>query len=412
MKKRILFVDDDPQLLKALKRMLWSAEARWDMVFVQTGAQAMETLDQAAFDVIVTDMRMPGIDGAQLLARVRRDFPWMMRLVLSGVSDKAMIMRSVPVAHQFLTKPVSSEQLMAVIDRGCALRDALLSEDLKRLIGQIDSLPALPAIYGRLLAELESETSTVESLAAIIAKDMALTADVLKLVNSSFFAPRVRVRTLEQAVNLLGTETIKGLVLGVKMLAAFDVRKCPELSILKLWDHSLHTARLARSIAQLENLPDETQDDCFIAGMLHDLGKFVLADKLPAHYHVALHRSRLENMTIWEAENQMLGVSHAETGAYLLGLWGLADPVLEAVAFHHAPGALGLSAMSAVTAVHAANVLEHETVVINASYAQHVMDLGHLEAVGMAHRLPVWREACAELLAQGGTAAEPGGGRG
>lgn len=402
MKKRILFVDDDIQLLKALKRMLWAAESRWDMVFVESGAQAMDILDKGAFDVIVADMRMPGIDGAQLLSRVRRDFPWMMRLVLSGVSDKALIMRSVPVAHQFLTKPVSAEQLMSVIERGCTLRDALLSEDLKRLIGQIDSLPALPAIYGKLLAELESDISSVESLASIIAQDIALTADVLKLVNSSFFAPRVRVRTLEQSVNLLGTETIKGLVLGVKMLATFDIRKFPELSILRLWDHSLRTARLARLIAQLENLPDDAQDDSFIAGMLHDLGKFVLADKLPAHYHVVLQRSRSENMTIWEAESQVLKACHSEIGAYLLGLWGLNDAVLEAVAFHHTPMALGLQAMSVVTAVHAANVLEHEAVVINPSYAQHVMDMEHLESVGMAGRVPVWREACAELLAKVG----------
>ena len=401
MKKRILFVDDDIQLLKALKRMLWAAEARWDMVFVESGAQAMDILDKAPFDVIVADMRMPGIDGAQLLSRVRRDFPWMMRLVLSGVSDKSLIMRSVPVAHQFLTKPVSAEQLMTVIERGCTLRDALLSEDLKRLIGQIDSLPALPAIYGKLLAELEAETSSVESLAAIIALDIALSADVLKLVNSSFFAPRVRVRTLEQSVILLGTETIKGLVLGVKMLSAFDIRKFPELSILRLWDHSLRTARLARLIAQLENLPDDTQDDCFIAGMLHDLGKFVLADKLPATYHVVLQRSRAENMTIWEAESQVLKACHSETGAYLLGLWGLNDAVLEAVAFHHVPTALGLTAMSAVTAVHAANVLEHEAVVINPTYAQHVMDMDHLEALGLAGRVPAWRKASAELLAEG-----------
>ncbi|MFP5220944.1 MAG: response regulator [Acidobacteriota bacterium] len=404
MKKNILFVDDDPQLLTALKRMLWNRKDAWNLSFVDSGDAALKLLAEKPHDVIVADMRMPGMDGRRLLRTVRKHYPWMMRLVLSGDSDLHHIMRTVPESHQFMTKPVSAQQLIQVIDRGCRLRDMILSEEMRHIIGQIDALPALPDIYTRLTRMLEDETAPVEAVTAVIGKDMALSADILKLVNSSFFGPRIRVRGLDQAVTLLGLKTIKGLVLGVQLFSVFDTRRIPDFSFPKLWEHSLNTAKLARRIAQLEALSPEAQDDCFIAGMLHDLGKFVLADKLASEYRALVARSRKENLSIFQAESSGFGTGHAQAGAYLLGLWGISDAVLEAVAFHHTPSALGLTAMSPVTAVHVANVLEHEFVVINPSYAPHVMDMDHLEQAGLTGRLETWKQACREALESGGNA--------
>jgi len=401
MKKRILFVDDDPQLLTALKRMLWNKRDSWDMSFVASGDAALEMLAGQHHDVIVADMRMPGMDGRRLLRTVRKHYPWMMRLVLSGDSDLHHIMRTIPESHQFFTKPVSAQQLAQVIERGCLLRDMILSEEMRRMIGQIDALPALPDVYSRLTRMLEDENASMEAVTAVIAKDMALSADILKLVNSSFFGPRIRVRGLDQAVTLLGFKTIKGLVLGVQLFTVFDTKRIPDFSFPKLWEHSLNTGKLARRIAQVECLSPEAQDDCFIAGMLHDLGKFVLADKLPNDYRALVAHSRQENLAIFEAENNRLGVGHAQVGAYLLGLWGIPDAILEAVAFHHTPSALGLTAMSTVTAVHAANVFEHEFVIINPTYARHEMDQAHLEQTGLSGRLDMWRQACLEALESG-----------
>lgn len=401
MKKRILFVDDDPQLLTALKRMLWNRRDSWDMNFVNSGDAALDLLAEQHHDVIVADMRMPGMDGRRLLRTVRKHYPWMMRLVLSGDSDLHHIMRTIPESHQFFTKPVSAQQLAQVIERGCLLRDMILSEQMRHIIGQIDALPALPDVYSRLTRMLEDENAPVEAVTAVIAKDMALSADILKLVNSSFFGPRVRVRGLDQAVTLLGFKTIKGLVLGVQLFTVFDTRRIPDFSFPKLWEHSLNTGKLARRIALMEGLSPEAQDDCFIAGLLHDLGKFVLADKLPNDYRALVELSRQDNLAIYESEINRLGVGHAQVGAYLLGLWGIPDAILEAVAFHHTPSALGLTTMSTVTAVHAANVFEHEFVVINPTYARHEIDQTHMERIGLSGRLETWKLACLEALESG-----------
>ena len=401
MKKRILFVDDNQQLLTSIRRMLWSAQDRWEMNFLRSGDEALELLSRQHHDVIVADMRMPGMDGRRLLRTVRKQYPWMMRLVLSGESNQRNILRSVPEAHQFLTKPVKADQLIKVIERGCGLRDMILSHEIKSIIGKIDALPAQPEVYKALLKVLDDEAAPVEAISAVIARDVALSADILKLVNSSFFGPRVKVRRLEQAVTLLGMETIKGLVLGVQLLKIFDTRKIPEFSFPKLWEHSLATARLARRIAILEGLSPEAQDDSYIAGMLHDLGKFVLADKLTVEYQRVVETARNENTAIDLVESREFGAGHPQAGAYLLGLWGLSDSVLEAVVFHHAPKGLGITGMSVLTVVHVANILEHELVVINPEYAKHTMDMEYLITAGLADRVETWRQTCREALMEG-----------
>lgn len=406
MKKKILFVDDDEQLLKSLRRMLWGYQHVWEMTFCPSGGQALELLAGTAFDVVVADMRMPGIDGQQLLASVRRDSPWAMRLILSGDSDRSQIMRAVPVSHQFLTKPVSAEHLAAVIERGCRLREMLLSKEIRTLVGSIDSLPALPETYHKLLRELEKESSGADALAAIISKDVALCADVLKLVNSSFFSPRMRVGGINQAVTLLGTETIKGLVLGLQLFKTFDTASFPDFRFENLWDHCLQTARLARTIAALEEQPSDVQDDSFIAAMLHDLGKFLLAHFLPLRYGKTVQLSRSENASICEAEQRSLSTTHAQAGAYLLGLWGIADSIIEAVAFHHQPAELGCRAFGPLTAVHAANALQHRLVRLSSGYAEHPLDMDYLNALGLTGRLPAWEEACRKVLEQEATAQE------
>ncbi|MFZ5428207.1 MAG: response regulator [Thermodesulfobacteriota bacterium] len=403
MKKRILFVDDDPQLLKSIRRMLWDKQDRWELSFLASGEEALAAFAAQPFDVLVADMRMPGMEGHQLLARTRALYPWTMRVVLSGVSERQYIMRAVPLAHQFLTKPVPAERLAEVIERGCALRDMILSDELRTLISGIDALPAQPDVYARLVKALDDESAPVEAIASVISRDVALSADVLKLVNSSFFGPRMHVSRLEKAVTLLGVDTIRGIVLGLQMLKVFDTRKFPDFSFPKLWEHCLNTALLAKAIAAAEDLPPDEQDDSFIAGMLHDLGKFVLADKIQHAYREAVSASRDSNTTIVEAEQKILGACHAQAGAYLLGLWGLPDRVLEAVAFHHAPSSLTSPAMNATAAVHAANALEHELVVINRGYAPHNMDTDYLERIGMAGRLDGWRQLCRETLETGGS---------
>lgn len=246
MKRRILFVDDDPNLLQGLQRMLRGMRHEWDMEFVGSGLEALERLSQAEFDVIVSDVRMPRMDGIQLLTQIRERFPRVIRLLLSGQADNEKILHSVGPAHQFLAKPCDPENLKTCIARCCGLQETLSNEKMRNLVSQIDHLPSLPSLYTQLVEELESPEPSIQKISAIIEQDVGMTARVLNLVNSAFFSLTRRVTSAAQASAYLGMNTLKDLVLVMKIFEQFKGDRVTGITSEGLWHHSLETGMLAK----------------------------------------------------------------------------------------------------------------------------------------------------------------------
>src|SRR5579859_4324910 len=155
MKKRILFVDDELLVLEGLQRMLRSMRAEWDMVFVETGSKALELMAQAPFDVVISDMRMPGMNGAELLAEVLRRFPKTVRLVLSGHADRDLVFKCVGSTHQYLSKPCQPEELKSAIARASNLDQSLRDQSLRQLVSRLDRLPSIPSLYVQIVENLQ-----------------------------------------------------------------------------------------------------------------------------------------------------------------------------------------------------------------------------------------------------------------
>ncbi len=138
--RRILFVDDEPLVLQGLQRMLRTMRNEWDMAFAEGGEAGLALLAEAPFDVVVSDMRMPGMNGAQFLREVMRLYPTTVRLVLSGHADKDLVSQCVGVAHQYLNKPCDADTLKSTIQNALFLGNELASNDVKKIIGSIDTL--------------------------------------------------------------------------------------------------------------------------------------------------------------------------------------------------------------------------------------------------------------------------------
>jgi HD-like signal output (HDOD) protein len=395
--KRILFVDDEPRILDGLRRMLHAQRQHWDMVFVASGEAALAELEATPFDVVVSDMRMPGIDGATLLTRVQERYPNAVRLVLSGHTELEAALRAVPVAHHFLTKPCAAAALQSAVDRACNLQVLLGNDVIRRIVGKMASLPSLPRVYSAVTRALTDPDVSLREVARLVEQDMAMCAKVLQLANSGFFGLPARVTNLQTAIGLLGTNMLKNLVLSVEVFRPFEqARGAASFSFDALQRHALLTARVAaRLVADRRHA-----EDAFIAAVLHDLGMLVLATRLPealGRIHAIVQETGRARHEV-EAE-QLEGVTHAEVGAYLLGLWSLPYPIVEAVAHHHAPWRVPQEKFGVLAAVYAADRLVREQAPQDMESACEdgaALDLGYLDSLGVGAQVVGWRAITAE----------------
>ncbi len=354
---RILFVDDEPAILEAMRRMVHGQSRDWDTQFVTSGKAAIDLIAQNPVDVIVADMQMPDMDGAKLLLAVKQRWPAVIRIMLTGYSDQDSVVRASVVAHQLLGKPCESQVLRQTIGRTLALREVLRDKALRQTVSSIDRLPSAPRIYSQLSGMLSSATASTDQIAALIQQDAALAGKVLHLANSAFFGSFRAISSISQAVALIGTSMLRSIVLSVETQDAFKLSS-PEVKayVDSLQAHGALCARIASSL--YTQAPG--RDTAFSAALMHDIGKLVLASCKTEAFTEIRALAQSSGRALHDVEREGFGVTHAEVGAYLLGLWGLPYAVIEAVAFHHRPELLGGAGFDPAGAVIMANALAHD----------------------------------------------------
>ena len=407
--RRVLFVDDEPMVLLGLERMLRSHRDEWDMNFSGSGEEALVRLGAEPFDVVVSDMRMPGMDGAQLLSRVRAEYPHMVRVVLSGHTDQEAAMKVLPVAHQFLAKPCEGGSLKEAIDRACGLQSILGDERIREVIGRVDALPALPRLCSDLNSLIADPEVSLVKVARLVEQDPAMAAKVLHLVNSSFFGLPRRLTSIREAVSYLGLSLLRNLVFSLAMFRAFEgsgsgsgsgsgAGRLPGFSHERMQSHALAVAHVAKRICPAR----EHADDAFISALLADVGQLVLAAHLPDLFGEIIRHAHASGLSLHAAECERLGVSHAEIGAYLLGLWQLPYAVVEGVAHHHDASRIPPHRFIAADAAYIAQALVQLTdggPKDPFDMARPALDPKYLESLGVAKELLGWAELAAQTLA-------------
>lgn len=340
-KPHVVFVDDEPRILDGLRRMLRRESARWDMSFAAGGAEALALMESRGCDVVVSDFRMPGMDGGELLGKVQALYPATARVILSGQTGEKDVLRVISLAHQFLTKPAARDQLVQTVERLIAAQAASPDDSARRDVSMVDSLPSPPGLVLELVAALNEEDPSPDAVGAIIEQDPAAAAKVLHLVNSSATMVGNVVSDVVQAVVMLGTHTVRGLVLMHAVVRGLDPDGVlPSGWIQEVTDHSVHTSRLARRLAGTTPWANEA----FTAGLLHEVGQLVLASSRPESYPGVLDTWRATRNapgsddgpgpTLDDVEGASCGTCHSEAGANLLTLWGLPPAVIDAVARH------------------------------------------------------------------------------
>lgn len=397
--KRVLFVDDEVRILDGLRRMLRPMRDKWEISFASGGQAALDLMADAGFDVIVSDMRMPGMDGAQLLEEVRTRHPEVVRIVLSGHTEMAVALQVIPIAHQFLAKPCDPVMLRMAIERACHLQALLTDGSVRSMVGALGDLPALPRIYDELNRSLVDPDTSLAQISRIVEQDIGITARILQLANSAFFGSSQPVTNIQTAIGFMGLNTLRCLALSVEVFRVFKPRtKVPGFSLEGMQRHAQVTAHIAARLP----IPKHLAEVIFVSGMLHDVGKLIQIWKLPESFGKVVRAAREENLPVYKLEERAHGFSHAEIGAYLLGIWGLPYPVVELVALHHGPSRVPHQEFDAITAIYVADLLAHivdpgpDELDADVLLAQAEDDLKEL---GIFDSIPAWTEVAKEAVA-------------
>ncbi len=384
---KVLFVDDEIQVLRGLERLLFDWDAEIDATFVPSGADALKCLANEQFDVLITDMRMPGMDGAALLAQVVERHPQVIRIILSGQADEATSSAAADYAHQFLSKPLEADLLAELLTHLAKLRRLLSDDSLRAALSALHGLPSPPRVYLELDRVLKGPSFTADQVVALVETDAGLTSRLLQLVNSSFFARRHPTTDIRSAVVHLGVRAIRqailcGEVFGVN--SAVGDLLGPLLEEMQM--RALRTAKLAEFIG----VGSRFARDAFVMGLLADVGQLALVSTRGSEWLDCLRESRRDGTVLEELELSRLGVAHPQAGAFLLGIWGVPFQIVEAVASHHRPESNPLPYLTppAIAAISTA-LLEGRTLVPE-----------YLNRLGVSERLGEW-EMRAQQLREG-----------
>lgn len=385
---RVIFVDDEPNILSGLRRILRPLRKEWEMVFEEGGESALEELENSPCDVVVSDMKMPGMDGAEFLSRVREKYPGSIRIALSGETDSHMIYRCVQHAHQYLAKPCDADALVSAVKRAFGLRKLMDDEKLEAIVANMSSLPSRPEQYDKIMQELQSEDPSLHKVGEIIESDVAMSAKILQLVNSAFFGLARHLSSPADAAMYLGVDVLKSLVLTTGVFSQFEDGAVDPSELHAIWNHSTSAAALAKTIAHDETGDDLPADYALMGGLLMDVGKLVFATNFPDKFAEIGATMQSKGIPDYAAEVELMDHSHMDVGAYLVGLWGLPNPVVECVAYHHTPQACVESGFTPLSAVHIANAI----VAADGEEPLAEIDEDYVEAIGVAAKIPGWIE--------------------
>lgn len=389
---KILFVDDEPAILRTIRRTLRNLSSSDQVEFESDPMVAIAHLREADYDLVVTDMRMPGCSGVQVLEAAARRNPGGVRAVLSGYGGEDEMAQVLPLAHLFIGKPFDPVAIIDLVARASVLAVMPLSNDMRRRLGGLKALPPAPKLFANLSRALEDEDhkTSLTDICAILSQDVALVAKLMQLANSAFFGGGARVVRIEQAVQLLGMRLLSGLVLQHELFVNTPLPPGLLAWRERLNQESLKTAELAARIARHQHLDAAARDEAAMAGLLHDIGRLILIAECRDAEEVGVLLQDRHGDRLCQREEQLLGTHHGWIGAYLLRLWGLPQSLVEAVAWHHQPSQARDAGFSTLTLVHVADALVTEMNGVEAS-----LDEGYLRAVGCLDELPAWRELLA-----------------
>lgn len=355
--KKILFVDDELQIIKSLNRTFMDTE--YEVFTAGSGREALEILANEKIDLVITDMRMPIMDGFMLLQKIKEQYPRVLRIILSGYSEKNTILNALQknLAKLYILKPWDNAKLIRLVDQIVETENILCDVNLINLINNTDELPTIEKSYLKIM-NLIDNNADLGSIASAIEKDHSLATKILHIINSAFY--EVKTGSVKHAIVLLGLANTRNIVLATSIIDSFDMHDIYGSRLEMLWKHSFLCSKILNIIYEklLNKKLSEIESS---AGLLHNIGIVLFLKIFPEKYIEIFRKIEQEKSDLLQIELESLNVTHQQAGGYLLKWWELPYPIVEAALYHQTPFATGIINQNLVYAV---NIAQHYASII------------------------------------------------
>ncbi|MGB9852155.1 MAG: HDOD domain-containing protein [Candidatus Kapaibacteriota bacterium] len=371
MKTGILFLSDETTIKEIIRNVV-PLQDDFDIFFAESGEKGLQILANNKIDIFFGSPNITLPSGSNIFYEIKRVFPETIRFALVSNLESPSVAQLSQYVHQFVQPPYTLENLKERIERTSSLQKTLKNENIKELVQNITALPSLPELYIQIEQEVARPDFSLSKIGNLIAKDPNLTAKILQIVNSAYFGLQREITNINFALTYLGVNVIKSLIFYIHLFSNFKVTPENRKYLEQFWKHSLIVASNTYHLAEKHLTSKSEIDSAYTAGVLHDVGKFVLLNTYtyPQDVMLLAEQKAMDNL---EAENEIYQCTHAEIGAYLLGLWGFPITIVEAVAYHHQPSKLKKSSLNFSTILHIADFL----------YYTPNLDVPHIQEIGL-----------------------------
>lgn len=362
---------------------------QWNLEFYSDCQNLEDALRLNEVAIIMVDGSLAGFS-EELISELERAQPVAQKFI--AIDEAVRENWNLSIGNvTILLKPMDGAALVETLQQALAIDTWLGQDRVKEIVSNLEEFPSLPHMYLKVMNALNSRNSSIEHIGHLISDDVAITAKVLQVVNSSFFGFEEKISDITHAVSVLGVDQVKSLVLTVQVFGSSDDGK--QGIVDSLLRHSISVANAAKRIALYKTNDQKLAGEAYTAGLLHDLGKMILLNSDIEKTIEAWTTASEEGKSAWELEKRLIGASHAEVGAYILGRWGMPISIVEAAAFHHQPqNGMSESEFSSLAAVHIANAVVWGKARSDEDHADSHFDEEFMNLLGVSSDWEFWKD--------------------
>lgn len=334
MQKKILFVDDEKQILKSIRRLFMDTE--YEVFIAESGMEALKILENQEINLIISDMRMPNMNGYELLSEVKKRFPHIIRIILSGFAEERIVFDSLQknIAKLYILKPWENSSLIDTIDKVFQIENVLNhNNNVLKLIKSAEELPTIKKSYQKIIEEIERNVEIYRIVDAI-EYDSSIASKLLHIINSSYYS--VKTGSIKRAVAYLGLDNVRNIVIASAFIDSLGFNSKDTEILEILWKQSFISNRIV-SLIYSEFLKKKTPETEMNAGLLSNIGMAFMIYHFRDEYKEVTDEVKVQGANIIEIENKCFGTNHQEIGGYLLKWWDIPLPIVEVALYHHNP---------------------------------------------------------------------------